>query len=73
MEHSFESTPASNENSGEALENLYSFLKDLGLFDIAPTDGPISGIDVQQFMDSLTPEQKEKLEELQAAYHRTDN
>lgn len=73
MEHSFESAPASNEDNGEALEAYYGILKELGFFAIAPAGEAISGEQVMEFVETLTLEQEERIQELGRAYYRNQS
>jgi hypothetical protein len=53
----------------DPFQELVSYLDELGLFDLGDADQPLSIEDAKSFRESLSPEQLQRLTELEAAYY----
>ena len=79
MSNEFEAKPVNQEDTtsqqyekgSEAFQNLASYLEELGLFSIKREGEPLSLDEAKAFRDSLTPEQRKKLDELESAYEQS--
>lgn len=57
------------QQGNNAFQELASYLDELGLFKLGDVDQPLSLADAKAFRDSLSPEQLQRLAELEAAYN----
>jgi hypothetical protein len=66
---SIDTQPEEERKKGaDPFQELVSYLDELGLFDLGGVDQPLSIEDAKSFRESLSPEQQQRLAELEAAH-----